>query len=63
MKTISSFTADQFKEMIINNTTKDPSISKNIKKSLKKDNIVITAKVGENDILESINITIEVDTQ
>ena len=63
MKTISSFTADQFKEMIINNTTKDPSISKNIKESLKKDNIVITAKVGENDILESINITIEVDTQ
>ena len=63
MKTISSFTADQFKEMIINNTTKDPSISKNIKESLKKDNIVITAKVGKNDILESINITIEVDTQ
>ena len=30
MKTISSFTADQFKEMIINNATKDPSISKNI---------------------------------
>lgn len=63
MKTISSFTADQFKEMIINNTTKDPSISKNIKESLKKENIVITAKVGKNDILESINITIEVDTQ
>ena len=63
MKTISSFTADQFKEMIINNTTKDPSISKSIKESLKKENIVITAKVGENDILESINITIEVDTQ
>ena len=58
MKTISSFT-----EMIINNTTKDPSISKSIKESLKKDNIVITAKIGENDILESINITIEVDTQ
>lgn len=63
MKTISSFTADQFKEMIINNTAKDPSISKNIKESLKKENIVITAKVGKNDILESINITIEVDTQ
>lgn len=63
MKTSSSFTADQFKEMIINNTTKDPSISKNIKESLKKENIVITAKVGKNDILESINITIEVDTQ
>lgn len=63
MKTISSFTADQFKEMIINNTTKDPSISKSIKESLSKENIIITAKVGENDILESINITIEVDTQ
>lgn len=62
MKTISSFTADQFKEMIINNTTKDPSISKNIKKALNKENITITAKVGENDILESINITIEVNT-
>ena len=53
MKTISSFTADQFKEMIINNTTKDPSISKSIKESLSKENITITAKVGENDILES----------
>ena len=62
MKTISSFTADQFKEMIINNTTKDPSISKSIKEALKKENIVITAKVGENDILENINITIEVNT-
>ena len=62
MKTISSFTADQFKEMIINNTTKDPSISKNIKESLSKENITITAKVGENDILENINITIEVNT-
>lgn len=62
MKTISSFTADQFKEMIINNTTKDPSISKNIKEALKKENITITAKVGENDILENINITIEVNT-
>ena len=63
MKTISSLTADQFKEMIINSTTKDPSISKSIKESLSKENITITAKVGENDILESINITIEVDTQ
>ena len=63
MKTISSLTADQFKEMIINSTTKDPSISKSIKEALKKENITITAKVGENDILESINITIEVDTQ
>lgn len=62
MKTISSFTADQFKEMIINNTTKDPSISKNIKEALKKENITITAKIGENDILENINITIEVNT-
>ena len=62
MKTISSFTADQFKEMIINNTTKDPSISKNIKEALKKENITITAKVGENNILENINITIEVNT-
>lgn len=62
MKTISSFTADQFKEMIINSTTKDPSISKSIKEALKKENITITAKVGENDILESINITIEVNT-
>lgn len=62
MKTISSFTADQFKEMIINNTTKDPSISKNIKEALKKENITITAKVGKNDILENINITIEVNT-
>ena len=63
MKTISSFTADQFKEMIISNTTKDPSISKSIKESLSKENITITAKVGENNILESINIIIEVDTQ
>ena len=62
MKTTSSFTADQFKEMIINNTTKDPSISKSIKESLSKENITITAKVGENDILENINITIEVNT-
>ena len=62
MKTISNFTADQFKEMIINNATKDPSISKNIKEALKKENITITAKVGENDILENINITIEVNT-
>ena len=62
MKTISSFTADQFKEMIINNTTKDPSISKSIKESLSKENITITAKVGENNILENINITIEVNT-
>ena len=62
MKTISNFTADQFKEMIINNTTKDPSISKSIKESLSKENITITAKVGENDILENINITIEVNT-
>lgn len=62
MKTISNFTADQFKEMIINNATKDPSISKSIKESLSKENITITAKVGENDILESINITIEVNT-
>lgn len=62
MKTISSLTADQFKEMIINSTTKDPSISKNIKEALKKENITITAKVGENDILENINITIEVNT-
>lgn len=62
MKTIFSFTADQFKEMIINDTTKDPSISKSIKESLNKENITITAKVGENDILENINITIEVNT-
>ena len=62
MKTISSLTADQFKEMIINSTTKDPSISKSIKEALKKENITITAKVGENDILENINITIEVNT-
>lgn len=62
MKTISNFTADQFKEMIINNATKDPSISKSIKESLSKENITITAKIGENDILESINITIEVNT-
>ena len=62
MKTISSFTADQFKEMIINDTIKNPSISKSIKESLKKENITITAKVGENDILENINITIEVNT-
>ncbi len=62
MKTISSLTADQFKEMIINSTIKDPSIPKSIKESLKKENIIITAKVGENDILESINITIEVNT-
>lgn len=62
MKTISSLTADQFKEMIINSTTKDPSIPKSIKESLKKENITITAKVGKNDILENINITIEVNT-
>ena len=37
-------------------------ISKNIKETLKKENITITAKVGENDILENINITIEVNT-
>lgn len=62
MKTISSLTADQFKEMIINSTIKDPSIPKSIKESLKKENITITAKVKKDDILENINITIEVNT-
>ena len=62
MKVTSQLTLDQFKEMIVNNAIKDPSTPKNIKKSLNKENITITAKVRENDILESINIVIEVDT-
>ena len=62
MKVTSQFTVEQFKEMMINNVIKDPSTPKNIKKSLNKENVTITAKVGENDVLESINITIEVDT-
>ena len=61
MKVTSQLTLDQFKETIINTAIKDPSTPKNIKQSLSKENITITAKVGENDILESINIVIEVD--
>lgn len=62
MKVTSQLTLDQFKEMIVNNAIKDPSTPKNIKKSLNKENVTITARVGENDVLESINITIEVAT-
>lgn len=62
MRITSQLTSEQFKEMIINNIINDPSTPKNIKKSLGKENLIITAKVKEDDTLESLNIVIEVDT-
>lgn len=62
MQITSQLTSEQFKEMIIDNVINDPSTPKNIKKSLSKENLIITAKVKENDTLESLNIVIEVDT-
>ena len=62
MRITSQLTSEQFKEMIINNVINDPSTPKNIKKSLGKENLIITAKVKEDDTLESLNIVIEVDT-
>lgn len=62
MRITSQFTSEQFKEMIIDNVIKDPSTPKNIKQSLNKENLTITAKVGEEDALESLTIVIEVDT-
>lgn len=62
MRITSQLTSEQFKEMIIDNVINDPSIPKNIKKSLGKENLIITAKVKEDDTLENLNIVIEVDT-
>lgn len=62
MRITSQLTVEQFKEMIINNAINDPSTPKNIKKSLNKENLIITAKVGEDDTLENLTIIIEVDT-
>lgn len=62
MQITSQLTSEQFKEMIIDNVINDPSTPKNIKKSLGKENLIITAKVKEDDTLESLNIVIEVDT-
>lgn len=62
MRITSQLTSEQFKEMIIDNIINDPSTPKNIKKSLGKENLIITAKVKEDDTLESLNIVIEVDT-
>lgn len=62
MRITSQLTSEQFKEMIIDNVINDPSTPKNIKKSLGKENLIITAKVKEDDTLESLNIVIEVDT-
>ena len=62
MRITSQLTSEQFKEMIIDNVINDPSTPKNIKKSLGKENLIITAKVKEDDTLESLNIIIEVDT-
>lgn len=62
MRITSQLTSEQFKEMIIDNVINDPSTPKNIKKSLGKENLIITAKVKGDDTLESLNIVIEVDT-
>lgn len=62
MRITSQLTVEQFKEMIINNAINDPSIPKNIKRSLNKECLTITAKVGEDDTLENLTLVIEVDT-